>query len=469
MGGRAVTSTWETLPGGALKEQVPGSRWRVLTWALWDWGTQPFATVITTFVFAVYITSPAFGDTNTTSVALSTSTLIGGVAVAALAPVLGQHADRGGSSVTTLRVLTWALTVLSAALYLVRPHPSYVWLGLALLAVGSIVRDIADVSYNSTIDQVASAGNVGRVSGLGWGLGYLGGIFSLLLVYFAFIQPEVGLFGVASTEALDIRVSMLVCAVWMALFTIPPLVMLRNSPPRDQERLGVVGSYQALITTVRRLWRTERQLVYFLLASALFRDGLNAVFTFGAVIAAGTFGFSSGEVIVFGAVASVVAGVATMACGVLDDRLGPQRVILFSLAALVVLATGIFLLHDRGRTAFWALGLGMTAFVGPAQSAARSYLARLIPEGKSAELFGLYATTGRVVSFIAPAAFGGGILLGATVTGQENTQYWGILGVALVLAAGLAVMLAVVRSGQEELGTDGVLDPETAATGRGGQ
>ena len=85
----------------------------------------------------------------------------------------------------------------------------------------------------------------------------------------------------------------------------------------------------------------------------------------------------------------------------------------------------------------------MTAFVGPAQAASRSFLARVIPEGHSGEIFGLYATTGRVVSFLSPAAFGLFIWIGALVTGQENTQYWGILGIALVLIAGLALLLPV--------------------------
>ncbi len=108
-----------------------------------------------------------------------------------------------------------------------------------------------------------------------------------------------------------------------------------------------------------------------------------------------------------------------------------------------MLGTLIFILHDGGATTFWVLGLLMTVFVGPAQAASRSFLARLIPEGKNGEIFGLYATTGRVVSFMAPAAFGIFIAIGAGITGQENTQYWGILGIVLILAAGFAVMLPV--------------------------
>jgi len=204
-----------------------------------------------------------------------------------------------------------------------------------------------------------------------------------------------------------------------------------------------LGSYRELGRTIRRLWRTDRPTVYFLMASALFRDGLAGVFAFGAVIAAGTFGFSAGDVVVFGAVANIVAGLATMAFGMLDDKIGPRIVILTSLAALTLLGIGVFVFHDGGTGVFWALGLAMCVFVGPAQSASRTFLARLIPHGQSGEIFGLYATTGRVVSFLSPAAFGLTIGLGHLITGKENTQYWGILGIVAIIAAGFVVMLRV--------------------------
>ena len=431
-------------------------KWRrVVTWAMYDWGTQPYNSIIITFVFAVYLTSAPFGSVNYTTSALATATTISGLLIAVLAPVLGQWSDRSGNTVTVLRILTWLIVVLSAALFFVRPQPAYLLLGLVLFGTGSLVNEISGVTYNATIDQIASTRSVGRVSGFGWGMGYVGGIVSLLLIYFAFIHPEVGLFGVTGRDGLDIRVSMLVCAAWTLLFTIPPLVMLKNQPPTidDGVHPGILGSYVQLWKTLVRLWRTDRPLITFLIASAVFRDGLAGVFSFGAVIAAGTFGFSAGDVIIFGAAANITAGVSTMLFGFLDDRIGPRRVILISLAALAVLATLVFVLHDGGKTVFWTVGLALTVFVGPAQSASRSYLARLIPEGKSGEVFGLYATTGRAISFLSPLFFGVAIQIGAAVNHNQDAQYWGILGIALILVAGFVVMLGVKAPAPEQART----------------
>ena len=427
-----------------LAARGPASKKKILAWALWDWGTQPFHTVITTFVFSVYITSDSFGSENSTSTSLAIATAVAGLFIALLAPVLGQNADRKGRNITILRNLTWLLAALSAALFFVKPEPAYLWLGLGLLAVGSVVASVAEVNYNASMDDLATEQNVGRISGFGWGMGYLGGIIVLLLIYFTLISPDVGLFGVTDTDGLDIRVSMVVCAIWTLVWTIPTFIYLKDRRKDDvAERVGIAQSYRMLLASIKRIWRSSPHTIYFLLASALFRDGLAGVFTFGAVIAARTYGFEDGEVIIFGAVANIIAGLATIAFGVLDDRLGPKRVILVSLGSLVVLGTLIFFLHGSGKAAFWICGLLMTIFVGPAQSASRTFLARIIPEGKSGEIFGLYATTGRAVSFLSPVMFGLFVTLGAALTSQDNTQYWGILGIVLVLFAGFLVMLPV--------------------------
>lgn len=428
----------------ALDVAPSGGSRRILAWALWDWGTQPFNTVITTFVFSVYLTSSAFGATNVTSTALATATALAGLVVAALAPVLGQNADRTGRTVTNLRWQTWALVAISASLVFVAPTPGWLWPGLALLGVGSIIAELASVNYNATLEQVASGRNVGRVSGFGWGMGYLGGILVLLLIYFLLIAPD------TLRNGLDVRYSMLVCAAWTALFTIPTFRVLRDLPPTSAKPpVPFLRAYREVAGTIVGLWRERRDLFWFLLASALFRDGLNGVFAFGAVIAAGTFGFSAGEVIIFGAAANITAGVSTMLFGLLDDVIGPRLVILVSLVALVGCGVAIFVLHDGGKGVFWVVGLVMCLFVGPAQSASRSYLARIIPAGRSGEIFGLYATTGRAVSFLSPALFGAAIALGAAMLGSDNTQYFGILGIVVVLLAGLVAMV-FVRSREAE-------------------
>lgn len=441
-------------PGSALASQGGAPTRKIVAWAMWDWGTQPFPTVVTTFVFAVYITGSAFGDQNQTSIAMSISTGIAGLGIALLAPVLGQSSDRHGRRMVSLQWATWGVVAATAALYFVKPDPAYLWLGLALMGAGAILSEIANVNYYALLDEIATPTNVGTVSGFGWGLGYLGGIVMLLILFFGLIQPEVGLFGVTSLDGMDIRVGMVLCALWMVLFTIPLFLSIKDPPQTEAPgHRGLIEAYRALWHSIVRLWHTSRHTVYFLLASALFRDGLASVFTIGGIIAAGTFMMTPGDVIVFGAVANVVAGLVTIAVGYLDDRVGPKAVIMVSLIGLVVLGTVIFFFGrmaatgelDRGgaQTAFWVFGLGMTIFVGPAQSASRSFLARLVPEGQAGELFGLYVTTGRAVSFFGPTMFGLAILLGAWLTGSNETQYWGILGVVLVLAAGAAVMVPV--------------------------
>jgi UMF1 family MFS transporter len=138
----------------------------------------------------------------------------------------------------------------------------------------------------------------------------------------------------------------------------------------------------------------------------------------------------------FAIAANVVAGVFTIGGGWLDDRFGPRRVIVVSLVVLVLAATAVFVLHAKGQGVFWVAALTLSACVGPAQSASRGLLARMADEGRQTEAFGLYATTGRVATFLAPAAWTVAIHFG-------KDQYWGILGIVAVLALGLVLFLLV--------------------------
>ncbi len=419
--------------------------WPVYAWSLWDWGSAAFNAVITTFVFTPYLTSDAFGPGATQK--LGWVLAAAGAVIALCAPVAGLRSDRSGRRTFWLGFNTMAVVVVSASMFFVEADPSRLWLGLILLAVGNVFFEFASVNYYAMLNDLSTPSTIGRVSGLGWGLGYIGGIVLLLFVYFGFINPEVGLFGITSENGMDIRVTMLICAVWTLIFSLPVLFTVRDdkSARGNLPRLGPVGSYKLLFRSIAGVWRQDHHTVYFLIASAIFRDGLAGVFTFGGVIALTVFGFTASEVIIFGVAANLVAGVATIAFGALDDRLGPKRVIMGSLVAMILAGLGVFFFHERGASIFWALGLLLCVFVGPAQSASRTFLARLIPKGKEGELFGLYATTGRAVSFLAPAAFSLAITLGVAVTGltAREAEYWGILGIVLVLTVGLLLLLPV--------------------------
>jgi UMF1 family MFS transporter len=426
-------------------------RSHVVAWGLWDWGSASFNAVITTFVFTVYLTSDAFGGETAVSAQLGIAMTVAGVLVALLAPVTGQRSDRGGRRKLWLAVNTYIVVALSALMFFVAPDPGYLWLGLFLLAAGTVFFEFASVNYNAMIVQVSTPKTIGKVSGFGWGMGYVGGIVLLLIVYFGFIEPIGGtaLFGVPATDGLPVRVTVLASAIWFGLFALPVLLAIPEyeSPSAADARAGRIGffaSYGLLFRDIRTLFRESRDTVYFLIASAVFRDGLTGVFTFGGVLAAGSFGFGPGQVIIFAIAANVVAGVSTIAVGLLDDRFGAKPVIITSLVGLVVCGTLVFVLHDGGQGMFWIFGLALCAFVGPAQAASRSFLARRIPAGRDGEMFGLYATTGKAATFLSPALFTIFIGIGVAVLGPgANAQYWGILGIVLVLLVGLLLMIPV--------------------------
>ena len=360
--------------------------------------------------------------------------------VALLAPVIGVWVDAPRRRRRTLGFLTAGLVLLTSGMSLIRDDLSYLWAGLVLLALAAAFSDLASVPYNAMLRQLATPETSGRISGFGWGAGYVGSMVLLLVVYVGFIAghgPTTGLLNIPTADGQNVRAAMLMTAAWMAVVraacahrAAPGARSRRREPGEDRpaRRLpqAVVGH--------RREWRRDRNVVYYLLASAVFRDGLMGVFTFGGVLAATVYGLSQADVLLFGVTANVVAAVGAIVGGLLDDRIGSKAVILGSLASMIVL--GATLMTLSGATAFWVLGLLLCLFVGPTNSSARTLLLRMTAHGKEGVVFGLYTTTGRAVIFLAPLMF-------STFVDAFGADRAGMGGLLVVLAAGFVAMLLV--------------------------
>jgi MFS transporter, UMF1 family len=419
---------------------VPRSK--VAAWALWDCGSTGMNAIVATFVFSVYLTGTVGvglpGDTSPASW-LGRALTVSGLAVALLAPLTGVVASDPRRRRIALTVLSALAVAFTASMVLIRADPRYLAAGLALLALTAACGDLASVPYNAMLRQLSTPRTAGRISGLGWAAGYTGSVLLLMIIYTGFIMgegPTRGLLDLPVEDGWNVRMAMVMAACWFAVLALPLLWTAHNLGATTVGVAGpaVAGAYRRLVADLRSEWRRDRNFVYYLIVSAVFRDGLAGIFAFGAVLGVSVYGLSAADVLVFGVAASTVAALGAVLGGRLDDLVGAKPVILASLSVLI--GVGLTLLTLSGPSAFWACGLGLAFFVGPTQSAARTLLLRMTSDGKESVAFGLYTMTGRAVAPLAPWLF----FIFVDLFGTDRA---GLAGILLVLAVGLGGMLAV--------------------------
>lgn len=415
----------------------------VLAWALWDCGATAMIAIVVTFVFSVYLTDAVGkGMQGGTSPAswLGRALAVAGLTIAALAPLIGVWVESPARRRAALALLTGLAVALIAAMSLIRAQPAYLWAGLALLAATAACGDLASVPYNAMLRQLSTPRTSGRISALGLAAGYVGSVALLLVVYVGFISGKGetrGLLHMPAADGANVRAAMLVTAAWVALCALPLLLIAHRFPASTDGPPAVGGlldGYRRLWADLTAEWRRDHNLVYFLLASAVFRDGLTGVFTFGAVLGVNVYSISQADVLIFGVAACVVAALGAVLGGFFDDRFGSKPVIVGSLVAIIT--TALTMMALSGPPAFWVCGLLLCLFIGPTLSSSRTLLLRMSTHGKEGVAFGLYTMTGRAVSFLAPWLFS------VFVDGFGAVRA-GMGGICLVLGVGLLGMLKV--------------------------
>ncbi len=424
-------------------EQGPSRRSRIVAWALWDCGSTGLNAIAATFVFSVYLTSSVGEGTPggaTPESWLGRTGAVAGIAVALLAPIVGVWVASAHRRHVALGVLTGLAVATTCGMSQIRDQPGYLFAGLALLAATAACGDLASVPYNAMLREFSTPATAGRISGFGWAAGYIGSVLLLILVYLGFMTgngDERGLLHLSTHDGLNVRAAMLLAAAWLAILGLPLLIVVHRLPDAGTDvvpKTRLLGAYRKLWLDISAEWRRDRNLVYFLVASAIFRDGLAAIFAFGAVLGVNVYTLSKADVLIFGVAGSVVAAVGAVLGGLIDHRVGSKPVIVVSLTA--ILASALSLLALSGALAFWVCGLLLCLFIGPSQSSARALLLRMAQHGKEGVAFGLYTMTGRAVAFLAPWLFS----VFVDVFGVPRA---GLGGICLVLFVGLLAMLAV--------------------------
>ncbi len=407
----------------------------VAAWCLYDWANSAYNTVITTFIFAVYFTRGVAQDEVMGTAAWSRMMALAGFTIAILSPVLGAIADHTGRRKPWLALFTALTVAFTASLWWVTPQPSSMTLALVAVGLATIAFELANVFYNATLPAVAPQTMVGRVSGWGWGTGYFGGLACLIVALFGFVKNEAPLFGLFSTaDQENVRATALLVAAWVGVFSIPLFLWVPDEPATGRTLGQAVREGLATLGRTIREARKYREIVRFLIASALYRDAINTITAFGGIYAAGTFGMSFEEIVLFAIALNVVAGLGAVGFAWIDDWFGARRTILISVVGLM--ASGVPLLLASDKQWFWVLALGLGLFFGPAQAAGRSMMARLSPPHMQGEMFGLYGLSGRVVGFFGPLALG-------WATEAFASQRAGMASIMVFFALGFVVMLGV--------------------------
>jgi len=360
---------------------------------------------------------------------------IAGVFIAILSPILGAIADRTGRRKPWIGGLSLVAAIGCLMLWFVEPNSDSITYALIVVTIATITAELAQVFYNAMLPSVAPAGWVGRLSGWGWATGYLGGLACLVVALFGLIMTETPFFGLLGTEAQEnVRAAAPLAGVWYLIFAIPMFLFTPDAPAKEATLVTAVrDGFRTLGNTLQTLHH-HKQVLRFLIASAVYRDGLITLFAFGGIYAAGTFGMDSSEIIMFAIALNVTAALGAFGLSWLDDLIGAKATILMTLACLMALGLPLILISDP--LWFWILAIALGTFIGPAQAAGRSMLARLAPPTVITEMYGLYNLSGKAVSFIGPVLFG-------LATEAFQTQRAGMATILLTFGAGFALMLLV--------------------------
>ncbi len=409
---------------------MPVSRKELWAWCMYDFANSSFTTLIVTVAYSVYfvqVVAAHLGDGTAERVwfwGYAASMFV----VALLSPTLGALADARAAKRTFLIISTLVCVACTALLAFVQPGD--VWLGLILFGMANVAFDLGFLFCSAFLVEITAPSTMGRISGYGWGLGYVGGLLSLALAY-PFIKGGFG------PENLGLyQLSFAVTALFFLLAALPTFFFLKERAVPQSVTTGAPLWREALnrLAMTRRQLGRYRDLAVYLIGYLIYTDAINTVIVASAIFANKVLDFSPGDLIIYFLITQITAGLGAVAFGVLADRIGAKRTISLTLVMWIILSVGASAVQTHAQ--FYVIGLIAGAALGANQSASRMLLGRFTPVGRQGEFFGFFSVTGKFAAIIGPLVYG-------EVTAWTGSQRWAVLSMAVFFAIGLAVFQAV--------------------------
>ncbi|WP_109465710.1 MFS transporter [Albibacillus kandeliae] len=445
-------------------------RKRIWGWWFFDWASQPYHTLLVTFVFGPYFAGVAadhfvatgLAEAAADAKAQSTWSLclaVTGLIIGLGAPLIGALADISGRRMRWIVAFCLMYVVGSYALWWATPDAANMWWSLVAFGVGFIGAEFALIFINAQLPDLGSEEEVGEISGSGFAFGYLGGLVSLALVLALLVEQGNGktLAGLAPVFGLDpaqmegTRAVGPFTAIWFALFMVPYFLWFRDRPPTGI-RASFTGAVRLVLASIARL-KNRVSLATYLGSSMLYRDALNGLYGFGGVYARLVLNWELTAIGIFGIVALISSALFSWIGGKLDKRLGPKPVIVGSIIVLMLVCIVIVGMSREqlfgmplaeGSTLpdaiFFGCGVLIGGLGGVLQSASRSMMVRHTDPEAPTENFGLYGLSGRATAFIAPSLIG-------LVTAASGSARIGVAPVIALFAVGLVLLVWVKAEG----------------------
>ncbi|MEX0343460.1 MAG: MFS transporter [Rhizobiaceae bacterium] len=459
----------------AISGEAPrASRRGIWGWMFFDWAAQPFHTLIITFVFAPYFASSVASNSAEGQEYWGYATGFGGLLIAIMAPILGSIADATGPRKPWIFAFSIFGVVGCSMLWLATPGMESLALPMFAVMLALIGMEFAGVFNSAMMPDLVPRSELGRLSGSAWGLGYVGGLISLIIVLGLLAgQPSTGktllgldpLFGLDTEAREGDRASGPLTAIWYVIFIIPMFLFTPDAPKRKAAKGAIVNGLKALGATLRALPH-EKSFFSFLLSSMFYRDALNALYSFGGIYAAGVLGWSITQIGIFGILANITGAIGAWLGGRIDQRFGPKivvagSIILLTLCCILVISTTkteiLFMaIASEGSNlpdiTFYVAGAIIGAAGGSVQAASRTLLVDQVERERVTEAFGLYALSGKATAFIGPLAIAFATAFFAREAlgfSPQDAQRLGVTPVVLLFVAGL-VLLPFVKSKHQQ-------------------